>query len=206
LTLFDDPSGGAAEPRDWAEVASEASQCQACPLWREATQTVFGEGPVPAEVMLVGEQPGDVEDTEGRPFVGPAGRVLDEALREAGLERSGLYVTNAVKHFKFQMRGQRRIHQTPTAAESAACRPWLHTELDLVRPRLLVLLGATAAKAVLGPKFRVTQCHGEAVDSPAAEFVTATIHPSAVLRVPADQREAARAGLVADLAASGALL
>ncbi len=190
---------------DVTHYEAEAAGCRACPLWAPATQTVFGEGPVPAPVMLVGEQPGDKEDLAGRPFVGPAGHVLDEALAEVGLERSGVYVTNAVKHFKFVLRGKRRIHQTPTAAESAACRPWLTSELGLVQPRLVVLLGATAAKSLLGPGFRLTRCHGEPVPSDAADFVTATIHPSAVLRA-GDRRAEAMAGLVADLAASVALL
>jgi DNA polymerase len=193
VTLFD------TEPRSWEQVRDEALACRACPLWEPAGDTVFGEGPVPAPIMLVGEQPGDQEDRQTRPFVGPAGRILDDALAAAELERSELYVTNAVKHFKFVQRGKRRIHQTPTAGEAKACHPWLRSELDLVRPELLVLLGATAAKAVLGSSFRLTRHRGEAVESDAAAVVTATIHPSAVLRVDPGQRDEYFAGFVADL-------
>jgi uracil-DNA glycosylase len=193
VTLFDP------EPRSWEAVRDEALDCRACPLWEPAGDTVFGEGPVPAPIMLVGEQPGDQEDRQTRPFVGPAGKILDEALDAAELVRSDLYVTNAVKHFKFEPRGKRRIHQTPTAGEVRACHPWLRSELDLVRPDLLVLLGATAAKAVLGSKFRLTQHRGEAVESDAARIVTATIHPSAVLRTEPEQRDEYLSGLVADL-------
>ncbi len=176
----------------------EAAQtCRGCELYRNATQAVFGEGARAAEVMLVGEQPGDSEDREGRPFVGPAGRLLDRALEEAGIDRSATYVTNVVKHFKWQARGKRRIHQKPNWAEMTACRPWLDAELEVVRPRVLVCLGATAAQALLGRQFRVTQSRGELVDSPLAEIVTATIHPSAILR--ADDREAEYAGFVTDL-------
>ena len=193
MTLFD------TEPGSWEEVRDEALACRACPLWEPAGDTVFGEGPVPARIMLVGEQPGDQEDRQTRPFVGPAGKVLDDALAEADLDRADLYVTNAVKHFKFVERGKRRIHQTPTAGEAKACHPWLRAELDLVHPELLVLLGATAAKAVLGSKFRLTQHRGEAVPSDAAPSVIATIHPSAVLRAESAQRDEYLAGLVADL-------
>jgi DNA polymerase len=193
VTLFD------TESRSWEEVRDEALECRNCPLWEPAGDTVFGEGPVPARIMLVGEQPGDQEDRQTRPFVGPAGKILDDALAEAQLERSGLYVTNAVKHFKFTPRGKRRIHQTPTAGEVKACHPWLGAELALVRPELLVLLGATAAKAVLGSKFRLTQHRGEAVESDAAPVVTATIHPSAVLRTEPGQRDEYFSSLVADL-------
>ncbi|MBI2710484.1 MAG: UdgX family uracil-DNA binding protein [Actinobacteria bacterium] len=208
--IDDESPAGTFGPADgtqsWSELAGQSLRCRACPLWEPAGPTVFGEGPVPADVMLVGEQPGDHEDRAGRPFVGPAGHVLDEALREVGLERSAVYVTNAVKHFKFVPRGKRRIHQTPTAGESAACRPWLRAELSLVRPQLLVLLGATAAKSILGPGFRLTKQHGVPVPSDAARHVTATIHPSAVLRAPPGERDEALAGLVADLEASLALL
>jgi DNA polymerase len=171
--------------------------CHGCPLYANATQAVFGEGKVSSEVMLVGEQPGDQEDIAGHPFVGPAGRILDEALEEAGIDRSTTYVTNAVKHFKWKARGTRRIHDKPRWSEQMACRPWLEAEIRVVKPRVLVLLGATAAQSLLGRNFRVTQHRGEALDSDLAELVTATIHPSAVLR--ADDREEMFHGLVRDL-------
>jgi uracil-DNA glycosylase len=171
--------------------------CRGCDLYRNATQAVFGEGARAADVMLVGEQPGDSEDREGRPFVGPAGRLLDNALEEAGIDRAATYVTNVVKHFKWQARGKRRIHQKPNWTEIAACRPWLDAELEVVQPRVLVCLGATAAQALLGRQFRVTQSRGQLVDSPLAEVVTATVHPSAILR--ADDREREYALFVADL-------
>jgi uracil-DNA glycosylase len=161
--------------------------CRACPLWETGTQTVFGEGDAGAAVMFVGEQPGDQEDRQGRPFVGPAGRVLDEALVEAGIDRATTYVTNAVKHFKWQARGKRRIHAKPAWSELAACRPWLEAELAVVRPRVLVCLGATAAQSLLGRQFRVTRQRGEWVESDLAEHVTATIHPSAILRQQDDE-------------------
>jgi uracil-DNA glycosylase len=176
-----------------------AAGCTACPLYRTGTQTVFGEGASRAQVMLVGEQPGDREDREGRPFVGPAGRLLDEALEEASIDRSTAYVTNVVKHFKWQARGKRRIHQKPAAGEIAACRPWLDAELAVVRPTALVLLGATAAQALLGRTFRVTKQRGEPVESELAPLVVATIHPSAILRAPDEDRAAERAAFVADL-------
>jgi uracil-DNA glycosylase family protein len=163
-----------------------AAGCRACRLWRDATQTVFGEGVGTAQVVMVGEQPGDREDLSGRPFVGPAGRLLDQALEEAGIDRRKVYVTNVVKHFKFTRRGKRRIHKRPAADEIAACRPWLEAELDLVRPKILVCLGATAAQALLGRSFRVTKQRGRFVESELAPFVTATIHPSAILRAPDD--------------------
>ena len=181
-----------------------AKVCRGCELWRNATQTVFGEGPAGAELMFVGEQPGDQEDKAGRPFVGPAGRIFDEALEEVGIQRSRVYVTNAVKHFKWEPRGKRRIHQKPNAAELAACRPWLDAELATLQPRVLVCLGATAAQALLGRTFRVTKQRGTPVDSPLAEIVVATIHPSAILR--AKDRDAEYAGFVADLHAVVALL
>jgi DNA polymerase len=164
-----------------------AAGCQACPLWERATQTVFGEGGLQAEVMFVGEQPGDQEDRAGRPFVGPAGRVLDEGLEAAGIDRRLAYVTNAVKHFKWEPRGKRRIHAKPNWSELTACRPWLEAELEVVSPRVLVCLGATAAQALLGRQFRVTQHRGEFVESDLAEHVTATIHPSAILRQRDDE-------------------
>ena len=180
--------------------------CRACPLWAGATQTVFGEGPARARVMLVGEQPGDREDREGHPFVGPAGALLDRALEEAGVERDDAYVTNVVKHFKFKLRGKRRIHQKPAAEEIAACRPWLDAELAVVRPEVLVCLGATAAKAIFGPSFRITKQRGILYPRTAREpdpalvqagWMMATIHPSAVLRAP--DRSVAYDSLVHDL-------
>ncbi|CAN5552581.1 UdgX family uracil-DNA binding protein [soil metagenome] len=211
MTLFDDDDVGTVqetpvEPRTWEQVRGDALGCRACPLWEPAGDTVFGEGPVPTRVMLVGEQPGDQEDRQGAPFVGPAGEVLDRALAELEVDRSQLYVTNAVKHFKFEQRGKRRIHQTPNASEVKACHPWLQSELALVRPELVVLMGATAAKAILGSGFRVTKQHGVPVTTPYRGQFTATIHPSAVLRVPADRRDETYAGMVEDLRASFALL
>ncbi len=173
--------------------------CRGCPLWEPATQVVPGRGSAGARLMLIGEQPGDVEDTRGVPFVGPAGQLLVRALDEAEVDRSDVYVTNAVKHFKFTVRGKRRIHATPDTWEQAACRPWLTAELAAVRPELVVLLGATAGKAVYGSSFRVTQVRGTVLDWPEPDGprAVATVHPSAVLR--ADDRDAALAGLVADL-------
>jgi len=167
---------------------------------------VFGEGPEDAELMLVGEQPGDHEDREGRPFVGPAGRLLDEALEEAGVDRTRVYVTNAVKHFKWQARGKRRIHAKPNWSEATACRPWLDGELEAVRPDVLVCLGATAAQALLGRSFRVTKQRGEPVESDLAPHVLATIHPSAILRADAERRKIERAAFVKDLEVAASLL
>jgi uracil-DNA glycosylase family protein len=172
-------------------------RCRGCPLYANATQAVFGEGKLKAEVILVGEQPGDQEDKAGAPFVGPAGRVLDRALEEAGIDREATYVTNAVKHFKWKARGTRRIHDKPTWTETMACRPWLDAELALVKPHALVLMGAVAAQALLGKSFKVTQQRGKPLDSELAELVVATIHPSAVLR--AENRDEMFAGLVRDL-------
>jgi DNA polymerase len=185
----------------------EARGCRACPLWQTGTQTVFGEGPEDAGLMLVGEQPGDQEDKEGRPFVGPAGRLLDRALEEAGIDRGAAYLTNAVKHFKWEARGTRRIHAKPTWSEVMACRPWLEAELEAVRPTVLVCLGATAAQSLLGKQFRVTKQRGEWVESDLAEWVTATIHPSAILRQRDDEsRHAELARFVADLQKAAAVL
>jgi uracil-DNA glycosylase len=164
-----------------------AAGCRACPLWEHATQTVFGAGSRSSVAMFVGEQPGDREDREGAPFVGPAGRVLDEALAQAGIDRRAVYVTNAVKHFKWEPRGKRRIHAKPSWSELAACRPWLEAELAVVRPEVLVCLGATAAQTLLGRQFRVTKQRGEWIDSDLAAHVTATIHPSAILRQRDDE-------------------
>jgi uracil-DNA glycosylase family protein len=180
--------------------------CKACPLWETGTQTVFGEGKRSAQLMLVGEQPGDREDREGSPFVGPAGRLLDEALAEAGIDRGLTYVTNVVKHFKWTARGKRRIHQKPNWSEIAACRPWLDAELELVKPRVLVCLGATAAQALLGRDFRVTQRRGELVDTPLAPKTLATVHPSSILRAESDAREAEYAAFVDDLRVVARLL
>jgi uracil-DNA glycosylase len=177
-----------------------AAGCRACPLWKTGTQTVFGEGTARATVMLVGEQPGDQEDRAGRPFVGPAGRLLDEALEAAGIDRKAAYVTNVVKHFKWEARGKRRIHAKPAWSEMAACRPWLDGELEAVRPAVLVCLGATAAQALLGRQFRVTKQRGTWIESNLAEHVTATIHPSAILRQRTDEdRHREMDAFVADL-------
>ena len=169
------------------KLRSAAAECRACPLWQTGTQVVFGEGAAHAEVVFVGEQPGDQEDKAGKPFVGPAGRLLDEALELAGIDRRAVYVTNAVKHFKWTARGKRRIHQKPTWSEIAACHPWLEAELAVVKPTVLVCLGATAAQALLGKQFRVTKERGTWVESDLAERVTATIHPSAILRQRTDE-------------------
>jgi uracil-DNA glycosylase len=179
------------ERRNLEALREAAAGCRGCHLWRGATQTVFGEGLKRSRMMLVGEQPGDREDREGSPFVGPAGRELDRALEAAGIARGDAYVTNVVKHFKFEERGKRRIHQTPKRFEIQACRPWLDEELRLVEPEALVLLGATAAKALLGSSFRLTHHRGELLDSELAPIVTATIHPSAILRQRDDESRAA---------------
>jgi uracil-DNA glycosylase len=176
-----------------------AAGCKACPLWETGTQTVFGEGSSKAEVMFVGEQPGDQEDKQGKPFVGPAGKLLDTAMEEAGIDRSLAYVTNVVKHFKWQARGKRRIHQKPNWREISACRPWLDAELSVVKPRVLVCLGATAAQALLGRDFRVTKQRGEPVESDLAPVVMATVHPSSILRSDEEDREAEMAAFVSDL-------
>ena len=188
------------EAADLDGLRTAAPGCRGCPLWEPATQVVFGRGDATARLMLVGEQPGDVEDQQGLPFVGPAGRLLVTALDEAGVDRTEVYVTNAVKHFAFTPRGKRRIHRTPDRWEVEACRPWLDAELATVSPELVVLLGATAAQAVFGRSFRVTQSRGVLLDWPevGGPRALATIHPSAVLRAQ-DQRDAAFAGLVSDL-------
>ena len=184
-----------------------AAGCRACPLWKRGTQTVFGEGAAHAKVMLVGEQPGNDEDLAGRPFVGPAGKLLDRALAAAGIDRTRVYVTNVVKHFKWEPRGKRRIHAKPNAGEIAACRPWLDAELELIKPEVLVCLGATAAQALLGRTFKVSQERGKFVPSPLAPSVLATVHPSAILRAPDDDtRHAEMDRFVADLKKVGALL
>jgi uracil-DNA glycosylase len=195
------------ESRSLDELRAEAADCKACDLWKTGTQTVFGEGGEKAEIVFVGEQPGDKEDLAGRPFVGPAGRVLDEGLEAAGIDRSLAYVTNAVKHFKWVARGKRRIHQKPNAAEMAACRPWLEAELAVVRPKVLVALGATAAQSLLGRQFRVTKQRGVPVESELAPRVVATVHPSSILRQETDEdRAAAMKDFVADLKVVAKLL
>jgi uracil-DNA glycosylase len=168
-------------------VRDAATQCRACDLWKRGTQTVFGEGPGEAPLMLVGEQPGDAEDLAGHPFVGPAGKLLDRALEAAGIDRAAVYVTNVVKHFKWEPRGKRRIHKKPNAGEIAACRPWLETEIALVKPRVIVCLGATAAQSLIGRQFKVTAHRGELMPSTLAPFVMATVHPSSILRAPDDE-------------------
>lgn len=199
---------------DLQTLREAAAGCRGCDLYRNATQTVFGDGDSDARVLLLGEQPGDREDREGEPFVGPAGAVLDRALDEVGIDRSTAYVTNVVKHFKFTERGKRRIHQTPNRTEIVACRPWLAAELDLLRPEVVVCLGATAAKAIYGPSFRITRQRGVLLPTPdvaglpwaadAGPPILATIHPSAVLR--AEDRTAMRAGLVDDLRVAAGVL
>jgi uracil-DNA glycosylase len=177
-----------------------ARGCQACPLWKTGTQTVFGEGSREAKVVFVGEQPGNDEDLAGKPFVGPAGKLLDKALVEAGIERGEVYVTNVVKHFKWEPQGKRRIHKKPNAREIAACRPWLDAELDLLKPEVVVCLGATAAQALFGRDFKVTQRRGEIIETPFAKRVVATVHPSSILRAPDEQaRHEAYASFVSDL-------
>jgi DNA polymerase len=168
-------------------VAQAAKECRGCDLWSRATQTVFGEGPRTAKVLFVGEQPGDKEDLAGQPFVGPAGRLLDEALIEAGIDRKRVYITNAVKHFKWRASGKRRLHMRPNSTEVAACRIWLELEIRLIKPAVVVALGATAAQALLGPAFRVTRERGKVVSSPLASRVVATVHPSSILRAPDDE-------------------
>jgi uracil-DNA glycosylase len=183
------------------ELGEKAKDCRACDLWKNATQTVFGEGgESKIKIMFVGEQPGDQEDIQGKPFVGPAGRLLDSALLEAGIDRNKTYVTNAVKHFKWEPRGKRRIHKKPNSAEIAACRPWLDSEIAALTPEVIVCLGATAAQALLGREFRVTQHRGELMKSPVAPFIMATVHPSSILRAPDEAtRHSETEKFVADL-------
>jgi uracil-DNA glycosylase len=183
-----------------SELREEARTCQDCPLWANATQTVFGAGDPHARVMLVGEQPGDEEDKKGLPFVGPAGRLLERALEAAGVERERLYVTNAVKHFKWQLRGKRRLHKTPAQREIDACHQWLEREIEAVKPHVIVALGGSAARAVIGKDFKVSVMRGRFVESPLAPHVFATFHPSALLRLKDEaEKEAALAQLVGDL-------
>ncbi len=199
-----DSTGSAADfvppTRGLSTLRRAAADCRGCPLWKDATQTVFGKGKRSAELMLVGEQPGDREDREGEPFVGPAGRVLAEALEEAGIDRGDAYVTNAVKHFKWRPRGKRRLHQTPRVGEVEACRPWLEAELEAVEPRAVVALGSTAAKALFGNSVKVMRDRGRLLESPLAPLAAVTIHPSAVLRLrEREERREALAAMADDL-------
>ena len=182
------------------KLRAAAADCKACDLWKTGTQTVFGEGKQKSLIMFIGEQPGDKEDLSGRPFVGPAGALLDKALEEVGIDRTKVYVTNVVKHFKWEPRGKRRIHKKPNAREITACRPWLDSEIDVIQPRAIICLGSTAAQAILGPKFRVSVQRGTFVPSELAEYVTATVHPSSILRAPSDEaRRTERERFVEDL-------
>jgi DNA polymerase len=182
------------------DLREAAAGCQACPLWQSGTQTVFGEGKPGAAALFVGEQPGDQEDRVGKPFVGPAGQLLDRALQAAEIDRTKVYVTNAVKHFKWIAKGPRRIHQSPNKGEVTACHPWLEAEIALIKPPVIVCLGAVAARALLGEEFRVTRQRGQFVSSPHAQWVMATIHPSAILRIPEEEaRDAAFLHFIADL-------
>lgn len=186
--------------RSLRTLADAAQSCRGCPLYKRATQAVFGIGEKSARLMLIGEQPGDQEDLQGAPFVGPAGKLLDECLEEAGIDRTDTYMTNAVKHFKHETRGKRRLHKKPSAREVNACRPWLERELEIVQPRVVLCLGATAAKALLGSTFRITRQRGEWLESEWSELTMATFHPSAVLRVPtSEDRQRMRDTLVHDL-------
>src|SRR5882757_6314944 len=186
-----------------AEVRRSARDCTACHLYKRATQTVFGEGPKDATIMLLGEQPGDYEDQEGKPIVGPDGKIMDQALEEAGIDRKEVYVTNTGKHFKWEPRGKRRIHQKPNSREIAACRPWLEAELRIVKPKLVVAMGATAAQTIFGPSFRVTRERGKVLSSKLAPRVLATVHPSSLLRQPDEEsREREYKHFVADLRAA----
>jgi len=187
----------------WSAMREAAKDCEACHLYKRATQTVFGEGPKSATMMLVGEQPGDYEDVAGKPFVGPAGKIMDQALEEAGIDRSQVYVTNAVKHFKWEPRGKRRIHQKPNSREIAACRPWLEAELRIVKPKLVVAMGATAAQTIFDPGFRVTRERGKVLSSKLAPRVLATVHPSSLLRQPDEEsRQREYKHFVSDLRAA----
>ena len=188
------------DPRSVDQLKDAAASCHGCDLWEHATQTVFGEGAEHAVMMLVGEQPGDQEDLQGKPFVGPAGRLLDKALEAAGIDRRRVYVTNAVKHFRWTRRGKRRLHEKPNTGQVRACRPWLEAEVEVVRPRIMVLMGATAAQSVMGPAFRVSQQRGEVMPSPLGVPIVATVHPSSILRAPDEAaRDAAFEEFTSDL-------
>ena len=196
VASFAQPPGS----RDLDVLRSAAKKCKACPLWKSGTQTVFGEGPARARIIFVGEQPGDKEDLEGKPFVGPAGRMLDKALEEAGVDRSETYVTNAVKHFKWEPAGKRRIHKKPNSREIAACRPWLLSEIESLQPELIVCLGVTAAQSVLQRSVKITEERGKLLDSPHGAKVLVTAHPSSLLRIPNEEdKEAAWKAFVKDL-------
>jgi uracil-DNA glycosylase len=195
----DYPSAPVPDRRSSSALREAAQRCRACDLWRDATQAVMGEGPRRAEVMLVGEQPGDREDVEGHPFVGPAGRVLHRGLERAGIPRDHVYITNVVKHFRYKARGKRRIHQKPDRWQISACLPWLEAELDVVKPEALVCLGATAAQALLGWQIRIGRDRGRKIDSDLAQLVTITTHPSAILRAEDEAREEAMSQFVSDL-------
>jgi uracil-DNA glycosylase family protein len=205
MSLFDEqPFAPVPEKPSLKSLREAIPDCRACELWADATQAVMGEGRRGARLMLVGEQPGDREDVEGLPFVGPAGRILDEGLERAGIDRRDAYVTNVVKHFRFKARGKRRIHQTPERAHVAACRPWLDAEIKVVRPQALVCLGATAAQALLGPQIRIGRDRGKPQDSELADLVTLTAHPSSILRARSDdERAAAIDQFVSDLESVG---
>jgi uracil-DNA glycosylase family protein len=194
------------ERRDLPSLAHAAESCKGCDLWKPSTQVVFGEGPADASMVLVGEQPGDHEDIEGTPFVGPAGHVLDEALEAAGIERSEVYLTNAVKHFRFEARGKRRLHKTPSRWEIAACGPWLTAELATLEPRVLVLMGAVAAHSLLGNDFSVTKERGHVPGDPTGFTTVATVHPSSILRVPHELRTQQMASFVDDLKVAAELV
>jgi uracil-DNA glycosylase len=196
---MDFPSAPVPDRPSYAKLRDAIRVCRACDLYEGATQAVLGEGAKDAEVMMVGEQPGDREDVEGHPFVGPAGRVLDEGLERAGIARADVYITNVVKHFRYKLRGKRRIHQKPDRWHVGACLPWLEAELEVVRPAVLVCLGATAAQALLGSQVRIGRDRGRSMDSELAEHVTITTHPSAILRAEDDDREDAMAAFVSDL-------
>jgi uracil-DNA glycosylase family protein len=198
-----DPATTAPQLDDLDALRGAAHGCTGCELWEPATQTVFGSGPASAWLMFVGEQPGDREDLAGEPFVGPAGRLLDRALERAGIARGDTYVTNAVKHFRFEQRGTRRIHKTPAVGHVRACRPWLDAELRVVHPTVVATLGATAGKALLGPKFRITESRGTVLDWEGFALVP-TIHPSAILRMEPDEKDAALDAFVADLQVAAA--
>nr|AUN37249.1 uracil-DNA glycosylase putative family 6 [uncultured bacterium] len=185
---------------DYPKLREAVDRCKGCDLYKMATQAVFGEGPVATQVMMVGEQPGDEEDKQGHPFIGPAGRLLDRALEEAGIDRSEVYMTNAVKHFKWKPAGKRRLHQKPNASEITACKPWLWSEIDVVRPKIIACLGATAAQALMGNDFRVTKMRGQWFEFEDGQKIIATIHPSAILRTPDIDREAEYRHFVSDLA------
>lgn len=188
------------DPRSVDQLKDAAASCHGCDLWEHATQTVFGEGAEHAVMMLVGEQPGDQEDLQGKPFVGPAGRLLDKALEAAGIDRRRVYVTNAVKHFRWIRRGKRRLHEKPNTGQVRACRPWLEAEVEVVRPRIMVLMGATAAQSVMGPAFRVSRQRGEVMPSPLGVPIVATVHPSSILRAPDEAaRDAAFEEFTSDL-------